>query len=397
MKLKWAWLTLCIILFSNPLLSQEIKSTPFGKGIFNFVGKDSTWSMKFAARMQILGSVNAEEGEKVETNMLIRRARLKFDGFALSPKLVYKIEIGLSNRDVFRASEYNNNTPGYLMDAVIKWNFYKSFVLWFGQTKLPGNRERVVSSGDLQFVDRSILNAKFNIDRDMGIQLRNSNVIGKNFVIREIFAFSQGEGRNVTVGNIGGFQYTGRIELLPFGNFSNKGDYFESDLSRENSPKLSLAATYDFNNNAVKTRSNLGSFMKNDEGHYETNITTTFVDAMFKYKGLSLMGEYAYRDADDPIAKNSDGTLTGDIVEVGNAINLQSAYLFKSNFEVGGRFSNYEALTDITGKNSISQYTLGFSKYFVGHKLKVQTDFNYIDEHNASSVFLWRLQMDLHF
>jgi len=283
------------------------------------------------------------------------------------------------------------------MDAVIKWNFYKSFELWVGQTKLPGNRERVISSGDLQFVDRSILNSRFNIDRDMGLQIRNSSVLGKQFVIREIFAFSQGEGRNITVGNLGGFQYTGRIELLPFGTFTNKGDYFESDLSRENTPKLSIAASYDFNNKAVKTRSNLGSFMKNDVGHYETNIMTTFIDAMFKYKGLSMMGEYAYRDADDPIAKNSDGTLTGDIVEVGSAVNFQSAYLFKSNIELGGRFSYYDANTDITNKNSISQYTLGLSKYFVGHKLKIQTDFNYLNEHNNNSVFLWRLQMDLHF
>ena len=40
----------------------------------------------------------------------------------------------------------------------MKWNFYKNFELWFGQAKLPGNRERVVSSGNLQLVDRSILN-----------------------------------------------------------------------------------------------------------------------------------------------------------------------------------------------------------------------------------------------
>ena len=33
------------------------------------------------------------------------------------------------------------------------------------------------------------------------------------------------------------------------------------------------------------------------------------------------------RDAKDPYAKNSDGSLTGDVVQVGNALNLQSGYL----------------------------------------------------------------------
>ena len=39
-------------------------------------------------------------------------------------------------------------------------------------------------------------------------------------------------------------------------------------------PKLALASTYDFNNNAVRTRSNQGSYMANDLGFFETNIKT---------------------------------------------------------------------------------------------------------------------------
>ena len=116
--------------------------------------------------------------------MLIRRARLKFDGFALTPKLRYKLELGLSNRDISGADEFNNNTPRYVMDAVIMWNFFENFELWVGQTKLPGNIERVISSGDLSLVDRSILNSRFNIDRDIGFQLRHLTRIGKTMVTR---------------------------------------------------------------------------------------------------------------------------------------------------------------------------------------------------------------------
>jgi len=179
-----------------------------------------------------------------------------------------------------------------------------------GQAKLPGNRDRLISSANLQLIDRSRLNSLFNIDRDLGIQLRHNFKASENFLIREMFAVSQGEGRNVITGNLGGLQYTTRLEILPFGEFTKKGDYIGGDIYREKAPKLAIGATYDYNVDAVKTRSNQGSYMKNDVGFYETNISTFFVDAMFKYNGFSLMGEYSYRDAANPIAKNSDGSNT---------------------------------------------------------------------------------------
>jgi hypothetical protein len=118
---------------------------------------------------------------------------------------------------------------------------------------------------------------------------------------------------------------------------------------------------------------------------------------MFKYRGFSLMAEYASRDADEPIALNSDGTPTGIVVQVGNSVNLQSGYLFKNNWEVAGRYTHVNLDENITGKGPQNQYTLGLSKYFVGHKLKVQTDVNYLDLDDNTGTVLWRLQLDLHF
>ena len=390
-----------LLVFFHSVNAQEIQSPKFGKGLFNLVGQDSSWTMKIGARVQVssLALWENEDGKLInpETNILIRRARLKFDGYAFSPRLKYKIELGLSNRDISGASVFTSNAPRYILDAVMKWNFYENFELWFGQTKLPGNRERVISSANMQQVDRSLLNSRFNIDRDIGIQLRHHTYLSDKFLIREIFALSQGEGRNVTTGNLGGHQYTGRIELLPFGQFKNKGDYKGSDLSRESTPKLSFAFGYDYNNKAVKTRSNQGSYMITDTGFHETDISTVFIDAMFKYSGFSFMAEYANRDADDPLAKNSDGTLTGDEVQVGTGLNLQTGYLFKNNWEISGRYSNIELDKNITGKNPENQYTLGVSKYIVGHSLKVQTDISYLDIKTENSILMYRLQFDIHF
>ncbi len=381
--------------------AQETPAPKFGKGLFNLVGQDSTWTMKIGARMQFLAISNwdSQNGKLTnpEANFLVRRARLKFDGFAFSPKLKYKLELGLSNRDISGASIYTNNAPRYILDAVIKWNFYENFELWFGQTKLPGNRERVISSANLQQVDRSLLNSRFNIDRDLGIQLRHHFNLSGNFIVKEVFSLAQGEGRNITTGNIGGHQYTGRVELLPMGSFSSKGDYKGSDLKREETPKLALGITYDHNNNAVKSRSNQGSYMETDTGFYETNINTLFIDAMFKHKGFSFMAEYADRDAKDPFAKNSDGTLTGDIVQVGKGLNLQTGVLCKNNWEISGRYTNIELDKSITGKNQEQQYTIGISKYVVGHSLKVQSDISYLEVAGGTNQLMYRLQFDIHF
>ena len=399
--MKINYVSLCIALFlCMNISSQETNAPKFGKGLFNLIGKDSSFSMNVSARMQMLGTTNWDLNNGLSnpsSNLLVRRARLKFSGFAYSPKLKYKLELGLSNRDIGKASSFTNEAPKYILDAVVKWNFSGNFVLWFGQTKLPGNRERVISSGDLQQVDRSLLNSRFNIDRDMGFQLRHHFNLTDTFIVKEMFAVSQGEGRNITTGNLGGHQYTSRVELLPFGKFASKGDYRGSDLKFEPTPKLALGFTYDFNNDAVKNRSNQGSYMTNDTGFYSTNISTVFVDAMYKHKGFSVMAEYAYRDAEDAFAKNSDGTLTGDEVQVGNALNLQTGYLLSKTLEISGRYTNIDWDSDITGKGAENQYTLGLSKYIVGHKLKVQTDVSYLDLASKTNQFMYRLQVDIHF
>jgi hypothetical protein len=393
------------LFFTGVIYSQEVINNSFGNGFYNVVASDSSYSMKLDARIQSLYTsewdVNETEGvHNSSSQFLIRRARLKFGGFVMNPKLKYKIELGLTNKDQGQVQEDNNMAPKMILDAVIKWNFYQNFVLWAGQTKLPGNRERVVSSANLQLVDRSLVNKRFNIDRDMGVQLRHHFKIGKKFIVQESFAMSQGEGRNVVQDNLGGYQWTTRLEVLPFGKFKSKGDYKGGALSRETEPKLALGATYDLNHNSVKDRSNMGSYLFIDEGqgYYQTTINTLFIDAMFKFQGFSVMAEYANRDANNPVVTNSDGSETGDVVSVGNGFNLMTGYLLDNDVEVTGRYTTISLDKAITGKDIENQYTLGFSKYFRGHKLKVQSDISYLDVlNNDTSGLMYRLQFELHF
>ena len=202
---------LFFISFFTISFSQDVTKNPFGKGIINVISADSSWSTKVAFRFQTRydGEYNFADSSFSDRGY-VRRARIKGHGFAFSPKIQYKFEYDVHN--------------GQVLDAVLKWNFAGNWNIWFGQTKLPGNIERVFSSQKLQLVDRSLLNKYFTLDRDAGFQLRHNLKLGKTFLMRTKLAVSQGEGLNrksMSSGN----GYTGRIELLPFGEFTNKGDY----------------------------------------------------------------------------------------------------------------------------------------------------------------------------
>ena len=288
---------LCVIILScfSLVLSSQISTKNFGKGI-QFEGKDSSFYVKMNVRFQNLMThswslTDDEFGsfDNYNSNYLVRRSRLKFGGWAYNPKIKYKLELGLTNRDIGggTGSEFNK-AANVILDAYVDWNFYKGFSIRFGQGKLPGNRERVISSSNLQFVDRSRLNSRFNIDRDVGLMLTHKHKLSGDFILIEKIALSQGEGRNVTAGNSGisrGSEYTFRLEALPFGSFQSKGDYVASAIKREKKPKLALGFTYDINNNAMRNRGNLGSFITDDATPGKT-LNTFFADLMFKYEGF---------------------------------------------------------------------------------------------------------------
>jgi len=254
-------LTVFLFLIPRDSQGQDSLETTFGQGL-PFYAADSSFYLKFSTRFQNKYQARAPirkdlRREYVNSSFLVRRARLKFSGYAYHPDLRFKVELGQSTSDLDNINRHLNNAPNLILDAVMKWDIRNNLSLWAGQTKLPGNRERVVSSQELQFVDRSRVNANFNLDRDIGIQLHHHFKLGP-VLIRDIISISQGEGRNVLSGAHGGYDYTGRLEVLPFGAFTNGGDYVGSDIFREEDPKLSVGASFDQNRNAIREEGNTG-------------------------------------------------------------------------------------------------------------------------------------------
>jgi phosphate-selective porin OprO and OprP len=340
-----------------------------------FLAPDSLFGMNIRFRMQNRIGMTFEEGwDDSEFEATVKRCRLRFDGFIRDTKLTYYMQLSFSRGD---QDWDNSHVPNVIRDAMVYYKFHPHFYIGMGQGKLPGNRQRVTSSGSQQFTDRSVVNATFNIDRDFGIFAYYNNTIGKNFTWVAKGAVSTGDGRNILKTD-NGLAYTGRLEILPFGNFTHKGDYFEGDIERESSPKLSIAGSYSLNQNAVRTAGQRGTDL------YEArDIETIFADLMLKYNGWCLTGEYAQRNSDNPVTFNTEGDYA--LIQTGKGYNTQLSYLFKNNYELAGRYSMIDPSEQMNGFDMPIQniYTFGITKYICEHRTKLQLNISrIIKEHN---------------
>ena len=362
----------------------------FQNGI-QFKDETGNFQTNMRFRMQNLveyQSVAADNFDPRSIQMMVRRLRLRFAGHLVDPRLKYSIQLSFANRDMDWS---DTQFPHVVRDATIVYFLMPNWQVSYGQTKLPGNRQRVVSSGDLQFADRSIVNARFNIDRDFAIQTMYSNAL-KDFHWNVRLAASSGEGRNVASIIDGQMASTSRVELLPFGQFADGGDYFEGDLSREMTPKLSVGFGYSYMTNAKRLGGTIGSAVPS--GILGLNFPKSFgmliADLMFKYRGFSVYGEYMRRDISNPTYTGS----TSVAIYKGDGVNLQAGYFFWENTELVARYAVTrpdEAIWGIqptSGRSlahSESHYVLGYSYYIRKHRVKLQQDISYIVFENLAA------------
>lgn len=365
----------------------------FNKG-WGFMTKDSSVVMNLRFRIQNRLAFSTESTSDLsisETEWKVRRLRLRFDGFVYHHTISYLFQLAFSRDDIdWDKSKF----PSLVRDAMVFYRPVKNLQIGFGQGKLPGNRQRVISSGQQQFADRSIVNSTFTIDRDFGVFLNYSLMAGSG-IINIKTAVSSGEGRNIPKGDAN-LAYTGRLEYLPLGKFTHDGDYFEGDLEHEKTPKLSLAGGYSFNKGALRTGGQLGSTM--NTGH---DMYIAFADIVFKYQGWALSSEFMQRSTSGSLLVNlSDGTAS--YIYGGIGFNTQLSYCFRNHIEIAGRFSFMRPDEEIHGFEPLQrQYILGVTKYFSGHPVKLQGNLLYIEKQSmneaveSSGNFGVMIQMEL--
>jgi hypothetical protein len=357
--------------FPNPAITLD------GKGI-TVNGTDGVTKLNFRFRVQELLSATSESetdyGVK-RTNLAVRRMRLRMEGTLRDPRLRVNVQLSFARGDM---DQENTNFANVLRDAYVTWQFTPHLAGSFGQAKLPGNRQRLVSSSEIQSPDRSLVNALFTVDRDVGAFLAYSRDIGKaRYVIRG--AVSSGEGRNPQSGD-GGLAYTTRWELLPLGAFTNGGDYFEGDLAREPKLKLSFAAGLSHNDRALRTGGQLGPAL-----YSARSMTTYFADALLKKRGVAVAAEYAHRTSPDPITRSGTSTRT---VFAGEGVHVQASWLLPHHsWEPMLRFTSVtpaRAIQGVAGIEATQESALGLARYVNGHRIKMNSEFIHGRYHNLA-------------
>lgn len=379
----------------NDLKLSSLPYYSYGKGL-GMTSADSIFQLNIRFRMQNRVTVFGNEGEDTKYDAHIRRLRLRLDGYVGNPHFLYVLQLSFAPGDVGTIEEGKN--LNIIRDAALIYQPNKHWSFTFGQTKLPGNRQRINSSGALQLTDRSINNAKFNIDRDFGVQAHYLHQYKEDFSYNIKTAVSSGQGRNWTGKETNSYALTGRVELFPMGTFSKNGAYFEGDLARESSLKTMLSATYHHNNKANQSQGQLG-----DQLYQEKNFDALLIDFIAKYNGWAGMVAYMSRMSNDPIAYETpnDPNFNFNYVFAGRGMDYQLSYVFPSNYEIIGRFSNQKMDSELFEKNlpNTNQYSLGLTKYFWEHTFKIQSEltFDELKFHNGSSKNNWyfRLQFEI--
>ena len=236
-----------------------------------------------------------------------------------------------------------------------------------GQSKLPGNRQRVVSSGELELPERSIVNAAFTLDRDFGVSAQWEDTLGGQ-VWRVKGAITSGEGR-MSAPTKGGLSYTGRVEWLPFGGFEGGGERHEGDLERQQQPRLALGAGYSTNRATRRTNGQLGELFPDGA---KRDVNTFIADLLFKYRGWSVLAEFFDRRSEGPPVITGEGPLA--FVHEGQGVLVQASSMLGKRGQVAGRYGLVLPGERVeTVMKQREEAWLGYSYYVNGHRIKLQS------------------------
>ncbi len=312
-----------------------------------------------------------------------RRVRMKIGGHGFKPWLKYYFEVDLQPaRDV-------DADPQSSGARVIDWRAdiarYEAATVRVGQWKIDLNRERVDSSGKQQFVERSIVNRIFTVDRQVGVQLRGRLFKETPADLNYYVGVFNGEGRsvrNVSDKNM----FVGRLQWNFFGR---ELPWFQSDTDFTEKPTGSFAVA-GFTNEGPCTRwsssgcGNLDGFQSPvtaDPNQYK--IDQGVQELAFKYRGFSFQQEWHRKFIEDRI-NMQEFDLTG--------FYAQSGYFFHYLFDVvpeplelAARYAYVQEPSETGGPgaganpnidNEREEYSVAANWFFDGHRNKLTLDYS---------------------
>ncbi len=362
-----------------------VKSS-YGSSGFRLETRDGNWQTNLQWRAQ-LRYTNPFFGDPRQvddfeatgtSNFEARRLRMKIGGHGYQPWLKYYFEVDL------QPSRDPDSSAASSSARVIDWRIDLAKWDWgglrVGQWKIDMNRERVDSSGRQQFVERSIVNRVFTIDRQVGVQLRGHLFKGTPGDLRYFAGIFNGEGRGVR--NVDeNMMYSGRLQW----NFMGRDLGFrQTDVEYTDKPTGSLSFG-GMSTIGPCTRwsssacGNLDGFTsplvaEGDQFKVEQGVQ----EFAFKYRGFSIQQEYHRKFVTDRVV-GSKNDLTGAYLQSGYFFNNLIAAV-PAPLELALRYAFVEEPNEVdrTIDNKRKEYTLAANWFFAGHNNKLTVDYSYL-------------------
>jgi phosphate-selective porin len=346
---------------------------------FSFPKFELNWSN----RMQLRYTYDDQDIVAPQSNkgsFRVRRFKTKLDGWIYTKDLTYEFQmnwVGITVAD--------NNTP-ILEDAVLQYDFTKgkkAFMLKALQFKAPFGRQELTSSGNQQFVDRSIASVLFAPARQVGLQIGGQ--FG-NAQVPDMLTYAGGvfNGNSIVkpANENDKYEYVGRVMFSPVGNVG----YSESNLEHYDF-RVSIAGDYNNNNNLIVASDGTVTGFDNT-GEWGGDIVVKALGGLFAYF------EYYTRNLETAAGVKTPQT----------GFTAQLGWLFGDHLEVAGRWSETDLNTDRGDRNLIEK-RVGLNYYINKHNWKIQTDFGLIENEALKGADglaprenkEWRLQAQLVF
>jgi phosphate-selective porin OprO and OprP len=358
----------------------------YGKKGFEFKTEDGRFAIALQNRIQFRYATpfdrdprSISQLEQDSSSFMIRRARTKISGHAFWPWLKYYFQ-------------YDWSQP-VMRDLSLTVDKYKAAELWVGRGKVRYNNERVTSSGNQQFVNRSIVNDIFTVDRQQGVQLFGNlfpHTLGDFSYALGIFS---GEGVGERLNDDDNMMWSGRLQWNPLGG---EMKFSQSDTEYLVEPHLNVAFAANTNQSrctAFETASDscraLNGFNKPSEDNKSDNAGQYRVNQMleevhFKWRGFSLLHEMHWKSITDTFKQASEPgrkiNMTGALVQAGYFPHYILP-LVPKNLEFAARYAFVDPNTAIDHNDQ--QEASGVMNYFFdGHsnKLSFQVSHLMIDD-----------------
>ncbi len=307
-----------------------------------------------------------------------RRLRMKIGGHGFRPWIGYYFEVDL--QPTRSSSSSSSNASSRVIDWRITLDKYDALALRLGQWKIDYNRERVDSSGRQQFVERSIVNRIFTIDRQVGVQLRGRLFKGTPADMRYWAGVFTGEGRGVR-NDDEDLMWMGRVQW----NFLGRDlKWRQTDVEYTKKPTGSLAFAAATNKGRCTRWSssgcgNLDGFESpGSAANGQFKIEQFMQEFAFKYKGLSIQQEYHWKEVEDRVAGTTND-LTGAYAQAGYFFH-DLVPAIPEELELAFRYAFVEEPneSDRTRENKREEFTLGANWFFAGHNNKLTADFSHL-------------------